>query len=387
MTTAALFKNIYGIDPEVLSNAPGRLEILGNHTDYNEGFVLSAAVDAGTEMAFLKTEGSLCYIHSPAINDGIRSFDLNDIEQPADGKDWTNYIRGVVRELQKRNFSIGAFKAAVTSTIPLSAGMSSSASIEMALVCGLCELFNLNIPLKEKAEIGQACENNYIGANTGLLDQLTSLAGKKNQLLLSEYRDITFQYTSFPAGLALVVVNSGVKHDLSLEYNERREMCEEARDELKKIYPEIRALRDVSSQVLEEQKSFLSENACKRARHVVEENERVKLAQTLLGENRLVEFGQVLFDSHKSSVKNFENSCEELDFIVNAAAESGLCLGARLSGGGFGGISIHLVKKENTEDYLKYIKAAVQQKYKFVPETYICLSSDGASAKTLSVKK
>jgi len=383
MNTINQFEEIYTSKPEVLSKAPGRLEVLGNHTDYNEGFVLSVAVNFGTEIAFSKNNGNTCEVFSPAINDGLRTFDLDDITEPAEGKDWTNYIRGVVRELQKRDYDIGAFKALINSNMPLSAGMSSSASIEMALVCGLCKLFNLDIPLKEKAQIGQGCENNYIGANTGLLDQLSSLSGKTGQLVLSEYRDLTVKHTPFPSGLSLVVVNTAVTHDLSCEYNERRQMCEEACETLKTVYPEIKALRDVTSQNLEEQKNILSKNAYKRAKHVIGENERVFKANEFLSERDLEGFGQLLFESHESSRLFFENSCEELDFLVDAAKESDLCLGARLSGGGFGGISVHLVEEENTEKYVDYIQTKFAEKFSFTPKTYICFSSDGASVDKL----
>jgi galactokinase len=380
MNTLELFEHTYNTQAEVIAKAPGRLEILGNHTDYNEGLVLSVAVDCHTEIAFREIEGTECKIYSPVINDGIRSFNLHDIDQPLEGKDWTNYIRGVIRELQKRDFQTKPFEAVITSTIPISAGMSSSASIEMALISGLCELFDFDIDLIEKARIGQGCENNYIGANTGLLDQLSSLAGKENHLIVSEYRHLNIDHTPIPSELTLVVVDSGVKHDLSCEYNERREMCEEARDKLKAAHPEIKALRDVSTTMLEAHKEHLSENAYKRARHITEENERVKLARQLLEKNKLTEFGQLLYDSHESSINNFENSCEELDFLVKVSKESGMCLGARLSGGGFGGISIHLIKSELSSKYVQFIKAAFEKRYKRIPEAYICRSADAASA-------
>ena len=380
MNSAELFENIYSTSPEVLSKAPGRLEVLGNHTDYNEGYVLSVAVDAGTEMAFVKTEGTTCKVHSPVMGDGVRMFDLDDIKQPLENRDWTNYIRGVINEMQKRGYEVGAFNAVITSNMPLSAGMSSSASIEMALVSGLCELFDLDIPLKNKARIGQGCENNYIGANTGLMDQLSSLTGKKNQLVVSEFRNVTVNHTPIPEEIALVVVNSGVTHDLSCEYNERREMCEEACDVLKTVYPGVTALRDVTLSMLEEQKELLSENAYKRARHITEENKRVKEAQDFLASGDISQFGRLLFDSHQSSMDNFENSCEELDFLVKTAKESGQCLGARLSGGGFGGISIHLVKSEDTPSYVEFIKSSFEDRFKKTPDTYVCRSADGAQA-------
>ncbi len=384
MDTTKLFEETFSTCPEVISKAPGRLEVLGNHTDYNEGFVLSVAVDCCTEMAFTKTTGSECKVFSPVMADGIRSFNLNDIDQPLEDKDWTNYVRGIVKELQQRNYKIGAFKAVITSSMPLSAGMSSSASIEMALICGLCELFNLEIALTEKARIGQACENNYIGANTGLLDQLSSLAGKKDQLVVSEYRNVSVDHTPIPSEVALIVINSGITHDLSGEYNERREMCEEARDTLKQFYPEITALRDVSTAMLNQQKDTLSKNAYKRALHITGENERVNKARVLLENNQLKEFGQLLFESHQSSIDNFENSCKELDFLIESAKQSGMCLGARLSGGGFGGISIHLVDSKNTNAYVNFMKTVFEDRHNQPPDIYICHSANGAEAKSVN---
>ena len=382
MNTTELFEQLYKSGPEVLSRAPGRLEVLGNHTDYNEGFVLSVAVDSHTEIAFKKTAGLECRIVSPAFDDRIRSFSLDQLNHPLPGNDWTNYLRGVVFEMQQRNFAVGAFDALINSNMPLSAGMSSSASLEMALVCGLCELFDLEIPLIDKAGIGQGCENNYIGARTGLMDQLSSLAGRKNHLIVSEYRGLTLQHCPLPQELALVVINSGVKHDLSREYNERRQSCERARDYLKTLYPQVNSLRDVSSAMLRDSKG-LSATAYKRASHVIQENERVLSAQSLLSENKLPEFGQLLFDSHQSSIVNFENSCDELNFLVEVAKQSPLCLGARLSGGGFGGITIHLVRTEDVENYLQYIKSAFENKYLISPDSYVCQSSDGAGAKNI----
>lgn len=376
-----LFSEAFGTSPELLAQAPGRLEVLGNHTDYNEGFVLSTAVNCTTQISFRKIEGETCQVSSPFMNDGIREFKLSEIAEPAEGKDWTNYIRGTIVALQKRGHELGAFQALVTSDVPLSAGMSSSASLEMALVTGLDELYGLGLSNKEKAIIGQACENNYIGANTGLMDQLTSLSGEEGQLVISEYRDITVNHTPLPTELALVVLNSHVAHDLSLEYNERREQCENSVATLQKFYPQITALRDVSLELLLSHKSDLAENDFKRALHVVGENTRVAQAQEFLKNADFASFGQLLFDSHQSSMDNFENSCPELDTLVEIAQASPLCLGARLSGGGFGGISIHLVKSSDAEQYANEAALVYKNKSGKEIQTIICQAAQGALTK------
>lgn len=378
-----LFERTFNTSADLSAMAPGRLEVLGNHTDYNEGFVLSIAVDCNTQIYLKAIEGNRCQVYSPAMADGIREFDLNDITTPAAGKDWTNYVRGVVVELQKRNCKISAFQALITSNVPLAAGMSSSASLEMALVTGLDQLFSLGLELKEKAFIGQGCENNYIGANTGLMDQLTSLSGQKGKLVVSEYRDVTVSRTSLSEELALVVLNTNVAHDLSQEYNDRREQCENAVAVIAKTNKSVKALRDVDLELLEKNKNRLAELDYKRALHVVGENNRVKEAQELLAKNRFVKFGHLLFASHESSKNNFENSCPELDTLVDIARESNLCLGARLSGGGFGGITIHLVYAEDAEEYCTYATNAYTEKTGKTSQAFICRSAGGACAQAL----
>jgi galactokinase len=378
-----LFRKTYGEEPDVFSKAPGRLEILGNHTDYNEGYVLSTAVDCYTFMALAKRSDNTCRLASPSIEDCVRTFELSELEEPLPGNDWTNYIRGVVHELLARGVELSGFDLVLESNVPLSAGMSSSAALEMSLLCGMDTLFNLNLGLTEKAKIGQACENNYIGANTGLMDQFTSLAGRENSFVLSEYRDLSVKELDIPRGYSLVVINSGVKHDLSQEYNERRQQCEEALSSLQKFYPTAKALRDISVGQLKKHELAMSEDAFKRALHITQENERVLEAIRLLADNDTEAFGELLFASHLSSQENFENSCPELDFLIEVARSSNLCLGSRLSGGGFGGISLHLVQSDRAQDYCNYIQKTFKNHYGILPDSYICKSANGASATIL----
>lgn len=212
-----LFNKTFDADAMIYSQAPGRLEILGNHTDYNEGFVLSTAVDCYTFIALREIPGETCRVISPGIEKDVRTFSINKIGDRAESQDWLNYIKGTIKEFQKRGIQVPAFEAAIESTVPLSAGMSSSASLEVALIQAFYELLELDKKIDTMARIGQGCENNFIGANTGLMDQFSSLAGEKDCFVLSEYRNLTANIVPVPKNISLVVFNSGVKHDLSQE--------------------------------------------------------------------------------------------------------------------------------------------------------------------------
>ena len=379
MNNAQQFEQQFRTRPDLTARAPGRLEILGNHTDYNQGWVLSCAIDCNTEISFRKIEGSTCRVCSPVMNDGIREFDLSDLTEELPDKDWLKYIRGLVIEFKNGGHPVGPFEALITSNVPLSAGMSSSAALEMACVTGLSHLFGIELTLEQKARLGQACEHHAIGAKTGLMDQLTSLAGKKGQLVVSEYRNLTIEHTPLPSEYVFVVVDSGVRHDLSQEYNDRRAQCELAVAQLQQHDGKIKSLRDVSHEFLVAHESHLDPTPFRRALHVVGENERVTQAIALLKQNQVAEFGQLLFDSHASSQNNFENSCPELDTIIELARDSKECLGARLSGGGFGGVSIHLLRADEAENYRQAIADQIESRAGTRPRTLVCQSGDGAA--------
>ena len=374
------FRNHFRREPEVVSAAPGRLEILGNHTDYNEGFVLSAATGQKTVFAAAKAPGRLCRIMDCALNKEA-VIDLDDLANPAKG-DWANYLKGALTELNKRNVTVGTFDMVLSSTVPLSAGMSSSAALEVAFLYALKELFALSFAPGEWARIGQGVENNYMGLKSGLLDQFSSIFGKKDSLILCDFRTVeVLENVPMTAGYKLVVVNTLVKHNLvESDYNQRRKSCENACKNISSRYPEVKALRDVSSGLLEKNKDMIDAVDYRRAQHIVEENERVKTAVTLLKKGDMEGFGKLLFASHESSKNNFENSCPELDALVEIARTLPGCLGARLSGGGFGGITIHLVKEEAAEEYCKRIRTAYKMMTGKECDTIICSIGDGAES-------
>jgi galactokinase len=375
------FSETYGRAPEVLTRAPGRLEILGNHTDYNEGVVLSVAVDRYTGVAAVARDDTICRIKD-LRDQSTREFDLKKLDNPEKG-DWANYIKGVAKELQNQGFTLKGFDACLLSNIPLSSGMSSSAALEMAAVYAMVVLNDLDIDPKERAKVGQRCENDYVGAPTGLLDQFSSVMGKKDSLVFSDFRSLEVSNVPIPQGTAFVVANSMVKHDLTEEYKERRECCEAAAEWFHDRSPAISALRDVSLKMLEEHSDELPVQALKRARHVVGENERVYTGMNALENNDIAAFGKLMLQSHESSRVNFENSCPELDQLIETAESLPGHLGGRLSGGGFGGITVHLVKAQEAEQFCKRLTAAYKNLTGTDPQTMICMADEGAEANML----
>ena len=377
------FAAAYSAKPAAYSRAPGRLEILGNHTDYNEGFVLSCATGQATEMAIAAIPGRICKLQNPPLK-GEFTINLDDMDTPRP-KDWTNYIKGVLVELRRRGISYPAFEVLFKSSVPLSAGMSSSAALEMAFCMALKQLAGIDLPLPEWARVGQSVENVYLGLKSGLLDQFSSLYGKKDSFILCDFRSVEVLKTvTMPSGWKIVVANTMVKHNLvESDYNQRRESCERATKVIQGKFPQVKTLRDVSSAMLEECKSILDRTDYLRAKHVVGEDERVMKGVELLEAGKVEEFGALWFQSHESSRDCFENSCPELDVLVELAHTIPGCVGARLSGGGFGGISIHLVRESEAQNYCERLAAAYKLKTGKTIETVICSIGDGASAESL----
>jgi galactokinase len=338
------FKQFFDRKPSIIAKAPGRLEILGNHTDYNEGVVLSCAVEQHTSFAAAPAKNKkICRIKDYKY-DSEASFSLDDLDNPTAGE-WANYLKGVVWELNKRDISVDGVDVVMNSTVPLSAGMSSSAAMEVGFCFALKEIFNIKLDKTEWAKIGQGVENNYLGVSTGLLDQFSSIYGEKDALIMSDFRiNEVVKTVKLPPGYVFVVANSMEKHDLvDSEYNVRRKDCESAAAKLHATDNSIKALRDVSMEQLEANKKLLNRREYLHAKHIVGECERVIQGVEYLEKGDVKAFGQLLFDSHESSKLNFENSTKRLDYLIGLAKSIPGCLGARLSGGGFGGISIHLV--------------------------------------------
>lgn len=365
-----------GNGPKVVSFAPGRLEILGNHTDYNEGYVLSCSVDLGTYFAASPSDSGVCTVHD--LRDGSEAaFRIDQAGDLVQGE-WINYMKGIVIEMQRRDIDVPAFDAVILSTLPLSAGMSSSAALEISTAYGLGRLAGVELPWLEWAKIGQACENNCVGARTGLLDQVSSIKGAADHLVFSDFRTLEVRNVPLPEGTALVIANSMVKHNLTNEYNERRASCEDAAEVLAGHLDGVRTLRDISMDQLERFREKLSIISYRRAKHIVGENERVLAGVRLLEDGNVSEFGALMYQSQDSSRVNFENSCPSLDQLVEIGRSLPGAIGARLSGGGFGGITVHLVEAAKADTYAERLSTAYRTLTENDPETMVCSTGDGA---------
>src|SRR5699024_9717636 len=324
------YKKLFKEEPLLISS-PGRVNLIGEHTDYNDGYVLPAAIDKNVVLAIGASGTDECKIYSSTLNE-IATFNLNDLYKK---KGWINYVLGVVAELKGAGYEIAGFNAVFDSEVPVGAGLSSSAAIEGAFGYGLAQLFDLQIDRAKLARIGQLAEHNYAGVKCGIMDQFANLHGKKNSLVRLDCRDLTYEYYPFNfPDYKIVLCNSMVHHSLaSSEYNTRRKQCETGVSKLRKHDDEIVNLRDVSHAFLEEHKADLTEEVYRRCRYVVSEIKRVEDACFLLQQKDLAGFGQKMYETHEGLSKDYEVSCSELDYLVVLARKRAEVVGARMMGG------------------------------------------------------
>jgi galactokinase len=374
----AKFRQQYRREPAVTAYAPGRVEVLGNHTDYNEGFVLSAAINFGTFFACAPRTDAVCRLTAGDLMQEV-SFPLAAPEATRE-HGWSNYVKGVLAGLAARQTPAHGFDAMFLGNVPLGSGLSSSAALEMCAGLALARLFGLTVPPLDLARIGQAAEHRYAGVKCGLLDQISSLFGKTGTLVETDFRALTVRNVPFGKDACLLTCNTHAKHALvDGEYNRRRASCEAAARHFAQVLPHpVRALRDVTLQEWEQHRAGLAELDARRAVHPIGENERVLAGARLLARNDLVGFGRLMYDSHESSRTCFENSCPELDAIVNAARQLPGVLGARLSGGGFGGSVVVLVRPQEADGVATALAAAYQRAFGTACDTCTLLPSDGA---------
>lgn len=370
----ASFRNF---KPQFTVHAPGRINIIGEHTDYNDGFVLPTAINKKIKLQFSANgSASVCNIYSKTYNTYF-SFDLQKISRSEHM--WENYILGVVNEIQKRGKNPEGFDCIIDSDLPVGAGISSSAALECGIAFGLNELFNLGLSRQTIAELSRDAEHHYVGTKCGIMDQFASVLSREDHLILLDCRSLEATYV--PAnfeGHKLVLLNTKVSHSLAAsEYNTRRKECEEVINYIQKRYPEVNSLRDVDLQRLQEFKNELSEVLYKRARFIISENNRVLKAVEALKSDDLDHLGLLMYASHKGLRDNYEVSCKELDFLVEFSTNFEAVKGARMMGGGFGGCTINLIEEEAIDDFVQKATEAYGKKFNIEPEVIIVTPQQG----------
>lgn len=359
---SAVFKEQYNEDPHVVARAPGRINIIGEHTDYNDGFVLPAAINQHSVVALSKRNDKLVSLYSVLFEE---KFEIDLGQMKPQEITWTNYVLGVVDQFVKDDQSISGFNLVLDGNVPLGAGLSSSASVECATAFGLRELFNLDIADMKIAQLSQLAEHTYAGVNCGIMDQFASVFGKEDYVVRLDCRDLTYKY--FPLELedyGLLLLNTNVEHSLaSTAYNKRRETCEKAVDIIQKKYAKVDTLRDVTYEMLDELIKEQHPDIYPKAKYVVGEIERVKLASKALQEGDLQKVGELMNETHEGLSKCYEVSCDELDFLFEQAKKHKDILGARVMGGGFGGCTINLIKKDFIEEFIETVKPLYKEKF------------------------
>lgn len=369
------FKTLFGEDGDFFASA-GRINLIGEHTDYNGGYVFPGAVDKGI-MAEIKLNGTdKVHVYSLDMDEYVE-FGLNEEDAPA--QSWARYIFGVCRETIKRGGKIAGFDTVFAGDVPLGAGMSSSAALESTYAFALNYLFDCNIDKFELARIGQSTEHNYCGVKCGIMDQFASVFGKAGNLMRLDCKTMEYKYYPFhPEGYRLVLLDSVVKHELaSSAYNKRRESCERAAAAIRKNHPEVEFLRDARMEWLEEVRTVISEEDYMRAEYVIDEVQRVLDVCDALEKDDYETVGKKMYETHYGMSRLYEVSCEELDYLNDIAKECGVT-GSRVMGGGFGGCTINLVRNELYDSFIEKAKKAFSEKFGHEPKVYDVVISDGA---------
>ena len=362
--------------PAAIYRAPGRVNLIGEHTDYNDGFVLPAAIESYCWVAAGPRSDEKLVIHSENFN-GTVEVDLDSISSL--GKNhWANYPFGVADKLQEAGKRFNGANLLISGDVPLGAGLSSSAAVEVAVGFALLHQSRLAIDRMELARLCQKAENEFVGARCGIMDQFIACHGRASNALLLDCRSLEFRPVKLPHGIQLVICNTMVKHEIaSGEYNRRRTECEEGVRVLQKLLPEIRALRDVTLAQLETHRTLLSSTVYSRCRHVVTENHRTQEAIRALDSEDLSAFGSLMRESHRSLCDDYEVSCKELDLTVEIASAQPGVIGARLTGGGFGGCTINLVESAAVDAFKKNVATRYHAQTGLKPEIYVSPAAEG----------
>ena len=366
----------FGAEPEIFA-APGRVNLIGEHTDYAEGFVMPAAIDFATLAGISPRNDGKVVIYSKNY-DEEREFEADALPAAA-SHHWSDYPLGVLAVLAGEGYRIPAFSLSILSDVPLGSGLSSSAAIEVATALAVCSLIGAEIPRPKLARLCQRAENEFVGSACGIMDQFISANGKQDHALLLDCRDLSYRLAPIPPDVAIVIANTMVKHAVTGgEYTSRRAQVEEAAAVIARHRPEVRFLRDATLDDLEKYGAEMSPEAVKRARHVISENARTVEAADALARNERKELGRLMREAHWSYSRDFEASCAEADAMVELAEDLPGLIGARLTGGGFGGCTVNLVEAAHAAEFAEKLAKKYASRVGIQPQIHICRASEGA---------
>ena len=379
--TTRFFQETFGTPPEKTVLSPGRINIIGEHIDYNDGYVLPAAIDKIICFAFAKNNTKQSKIVAIDLNE---EFEVDLTQEISLSKIvWSNYILGVIKQLQDKGFSFDGFNCVFSSNIPVGSGLSSSAALECGTIFGIKELFDLKIKPIDIALMGQSAEH-WVGINCGIMDQFSSVMGQENKVIKIDCRTLDYEYHDANFNdYSLILFDSNVKHSLMTSaYNERREQCEEGIAIIKKNYPKITSFRDCTENQVISLKDKMSAAVFKRSHFVVKEIKRVSLACEALDKGDIQTLGKLMFETHEGLSVDYEVSCAELDMIVDTLKKEEAVVGSRLMGGGFGGCTINLIKKGEEERIKKQLSALYLDAFGIELKIYDVKISNGTSLYT-----
>ena len=372
------FQRSYHTRPSIF-RAPGRVNLIGEHTDYNDGFVMPAAIGFYTWIAASSRPDRILHVRSGEFQETI-DLSLDSLAGPP-RKHWSDFVRGVAAVLHSRGVQLSGANMIIQGQVPMGAGLSSSASLEVATGLALLATSQAEVPQLELVKICQRAEHEYVGTRCGIMDQFIAVFASSGHALMIDCRSLEYQSLSIPDDARLVICNSMVKHELaSGEYNRRRAECEAGVKVFRKSSPDVHALRDVTMADLTNHKTELAEVVYRRCRHVISENERVLDAAKALDAADLNLFGRLMYESHRSLQQDYEVSCKELDLLVEIASSCEGVYGSRMTGGGFGGCTITLVRAHSVAAFQEKVTHAYKEKTGIMPDIYICSAAQGAAA-------
>ena len=364
------FRERFGTEPEVVVQAPGRVNLIGEHTDYNDGFVLPLALERATYLALRRRDDT--QVIAVSLGRGETTFDLTELQR---GQGWAEYLKGVAWALQEDGFTLSGWEGVLASDVPGGAGLSSSAALELAVMQAFSVASAFAWEPKRMAKLAQRAENEWVGAQTGIMDQLISACGEAGSALLIDCRTLATTPVPVPAGTAIIVMDTATRHShVDSGYNDRRRQCEEAA-----AFFGVPALRDVSEAQFRAREANLSEPARRRARHIITENDRTVAAAEAMGRGDAETLGRLMSESHTSMRDDFEISSPELDQMVSLAQAEAACYGARMTGGGFAGCAVALVREDAVDGFNEAVAAAYKEATGLEPTLYVCHGAAGAS--------